>query len=267
MKIRRILALAIAVIMLAALVSCGPKVDDIEKPGTDDSAQTTGDDTISEPTFEVEIKEEIIVVHETEDGRKSTKVLRYPEIIPGEGSDIDAESINAHFRDIAEKQFIMNMPDVDIYLIEDTLFNYEVSEVEITYLSNEFISVKNTVYSMTSLSDYPECPVYTVNMTLPDGEIIDEDEVFVNFNEITSRFMMGDFAQVYGIEDILEQTNYEDMILQYKSDYASYPEIYFEYKDGETSLVLCIDLVAALGSSAGFSIPLSEISEALDFMP
>lgn len=259
MKMKKFFAMLLALVTIFALVSCTGN----EGIG-DESASESETDLPNAPVcdYTYEIKEEIIVVHETEDGRKSTKVLRYPVLSGMEKEELQT-SVNDALRSEAERMFILSVPDVDIYIIEDTMFNYEVSSVEVTYLSNSLISVKSSVYSMTSVSSYPNCPVYTVNIDLENGEIIDEEDIFADFNEITSRFLGGEFTMVYGIEDLLSQTSYEDMILQYKSDYASYPDVYFT----PDSLVICIDLVAALESSAGFAIPLSEVSDLLDFSP
>lgn len=263
MKMRKFFVVLLALAMILTIASCSPKSKGDNDTGANDS--TGGDiDTsiVPDSDYSFSIKEEIVVVHETEDGRKSTKVLRYPEI-SGMSDSALQESINATFRSVAERQFVLNVPDVDIYIIEDTLFNYEVSNVEVTFFSNSFMSVKNTVYSMTSVSEYPECPVYTVNISLESGEIIDEDEIFADFNSIASMFLLGDFSMVYGMEDLLSQTNYEDMILQYKSDYASYPNVYFTSDE----FVICIDLVAALQSSAGFSCPIENVAEYLSINP
>ena len=102
-----------------------------------------------------------------------------------------------------------------------------------------------------------------MNVNLESGEIIDEEDIIGDFNIISSKFIAGDFTMVSGASDLMENTNYEDMILQYKSEYASYPEIYFT----ADSLVLCIDLVPSLGSSASFAVPMADIVDALALNP
>ena len=116
---------------------------------------------------------------------------------------------------------------------------------------------------MNSLAEYAESPIYTVNIDLTTGNVIGSEDVFGNFNVITSAFIGGDFEFVSGMDDLLSYADKEDMILQYKSDYASYPDVYF--LPGE--LALCIDLVASLGSSAVFTISIEEIEDALVFTP
>ncbi len=258
---KKLLMVFLALMVMLCVVSCGEN-NDVAETTDSESVSDTVTETEAIMAHTYEIKEEIIVVHETEDGRRSTKVLRYPEI--GGMSDPELQAkVNSAFRDVAEKQFKHNVPDVDIYIIEDTVFNYEVSEVEVTLLDNHFVSVKNTVYSMSSNAAYPNCPVYTVNIDLASGEIIEEDEIIANFNLISSAFLAGDFTMVCGAEDLLDNTNYEDMILQYKSDYASYPELYFT----PDSLGMCIGLVSALGSNACFEIAVDSITDALIINP
>lgn len=260
---KKFLAVLFVLLMIFSLVYCSnPNSGDGSDTGTDTLGDSGNDTAAINNPPEYEIKEETIVVHETEDGRKSTKVLRYPVISGMEDAELQ-NKINSLFVDVAERQFILNVPDVDIYVIEDTIFNYDVSDVEVTYISSTFISVKNTVYSMTSVSSYADCPIYTVNIDLTTGNIIDEEDIFGDFNAITSKFLSGGFTKVYGEDSLMDNTNYEDMILQYKSDYANYPEVYFT----ADSLVINIDLVAALGTSAGFSVPISEIADSLEFNP
>lgn len=258
---KKLLVIFLVFAMILCVSSCG-NTNDTHEGKESESVSDTVTDTEAIMSYTYEIKEEIIVVHETEDGRRSTKVLRYPEISGMENAAI-MENVNSLFREVAEKQFKRNVPDVDIYIIEDTVFNYEVSEVEVTLLSNSFVSVKNTVYSMSSNAAYPNCPVYTVNIDLKTGEIIEEEDIISDFNLISSAFLAGDFTMVCGADDLLDNTNYEDMILQYKSDYASYPELYFT----EGSLGMCIDLVSALGSNACFEIAIENISDALLINP
>lgn len=262
---KKFLSVLFALLIIFSLVSCSNTVSgdgNDTDTGTDTAVNTEGDTAAVNDPPTYEIKEDIIVVHETEDGRKSTKVLRYP-VLSGMEDEEKQNEINALFHDVAERQFILTVPDVDIYIIEDTIFNYEVSEVEVTFISAGFISVKNTVYSMTSMSEYPDCPVYTVNIDLDKGEIIEDEDIIGDFNIITSKFLAGDFTMIDGEPDLMNNTNYEDMILQYKSDYASYPQICFTADD----LIMSIDLVSALGSAASFSIPLSEIMDALAMNP
>ena len=263
---KKIIAALLLLTLTMALFACsgnGSAKDTDRVSDTVDSSSALDEEiVIPETDYTFTVEEEIIVVHETDDGRRSTKVLRYPVISGMPDSDIQ-DSVNALFREVAGREFAAAIPDVDIFVIEDIIFNYEVTSVDVTYFSNNFISVKNTVYSMNALAEYPDTPVYTVNIDLTTGNRVESVDIFEDFNAVTSAFIGGYFEMEYGMENILQNTSYEDMILQYKSDYASYPDVYFL----PGKLVICIDLVAALESSAGFSIKLSELGDALAFTP
>ncbi len=257
---KKILAFIMASLMLISFVSCSVKPGENDGPESNTDTEKAPVPDLPDYTFTVE--ENISTVHETEDGRRSMKILRYAQLDGMENKEIQAK-VNDTLRQIAEIQYSYNVPDEDILIMEDNDFSYEVDNVEVTCLFGDFISVKNTVYFMSAMSSYPSSPVYTVNIDLITGEVVDETDIFENFNIISSKFIAGDFTQVYGIENLLNETSYEDMILQYKSSYETYPDVYFS----EDGLVLCIDLADSLGSSAGFEISVDEVKEALKLIP
>ncbi len=262
-KLLTALLLTALLISAASCSSIGKNSNGDTETGTNTSETSGAIETEEEKcNYTFEIAESISTVHETEDGRKSMKVLRYP-VLSGISDEELEEKVNEAFREIAENKYREFVPDEEIYIIEDNMFTYEVEASEVTLLTNRFISVKNTVYSMAAMSAYPSCPAYTVNIDLTTGEIIDGEDIFADFNIITSKFILGEFEQVYGEDALMENTTYEDMILQYKSDYENYPQVYFT----DDSLVICIDLIDSLGSSAGFSAPLADLTDALKLIP
>ncbi|MBQ8005167.1 MAG: hypothetical protein IJ303_02510 [Clostridia bacterium] len=258
-------ALIIASLVLVAS-ACSPKTDgNVADTGSATGSGTTADieaPGVEKCDYTYEIIEDITTVHETEDGNKSMKILRYPKLSGLSDPEIE-NAVNAAFKKIAEDQYKTYMQDEEIYIIEGTFFNYSVDSVEIKRLTNSFVSVKNTVYLMTGYATYPSSPVYTVNIDLTTGEIIEEDDIFSDFNIISSKFLAGDFKKVYGADDLMRNTSFEDMILQYVGNHGAYPETYFT----EDSLVINIDLVDALGTSAGFSLPFADAAEALAYNP
>lgn len=260
---KKILVLTLALALLICTCSCkkndgdGSETKDTESVPT--SAVTEHGEVKS--SYEVEIKEDISVVSDTEDGR-CTKVLRYP-VISGMADAELMDKINTEFASFAEKLYTQSVPDEEIYIIEGTIFNFEIAECKVEYLSDEFISVKNTINLYTSISEYTSSPVLTLNMNLTDGSILDGDDIFSDFNSVASKFLAGEFAEEYGIKDLLSQTSYEDMILQYRSDYASYPQVYFT----ADKMVMNIDLADALGTSAGYSADIDTVKDFLKFYP
>lgn len=262
---KRIFVFMLATIIALSAAACGK--NDADPDGGDTSKLVTETDVpeteapviVCDYTFE--LGEEISVVCETEAGR-CTKVLRYP-VISGMTDEELEKTINEKLAGLAESFYKKTVPDAEIFELEGTLFNFEIKECSVEYFSNDFISIKNTINLFTSVSEYISAPVYTVNMSLTDGSIIEEDSIFSNFNAISSEFILGSFELEYGADDLLSQTSLEDMILQYRSDYESYPEAYFT----PDKLVINIDLADALGTSAGYSIALDKVADALGFMP
>ncbi len=248
--------LTITILILSVACSSGDAKDNQQ------SSDSVQQGIISYPCdYSYEIAEKTEILYEI-DGARSSKCLRYPVISGIEDAFIQDE-INKTFMEVAENQFVHLVPDIEIYEMEGTMFNYEVTNVDITYLSNTYASVRSTVSFMSAMESSPKEAVYTQNVSLINGDIIEEDEIFADFTSIASKFIAGEFTQIYGAEDLLENTSYEDMILQYNSDYASFPEVCFT----EDKFIVNIDLISALGTSAGFEIALSEVDEFLNFNP
>lgn len=260
---KKFLVLTLVLALLAGTCSCKKKESGGNETKDTESIQTSVETEQDEAksSYEVEIKEDISVVSDTEDGR-CTKVLRYPVISGMKDAELQ-DKINAELASFAEKLYTQTVPDEEIYIIEGTIFNFEIAECKVEYLSDEFISVKNTVNLYTSISEYTSSPVLTLNMNLTDGSILDGDDIFSDFNSVASKFIAGEFTEEYGMKDLLSQTSYEDMILQYRSDYASYPQVYFT----SDKIVMNIDLADALGTSAGYSADIDTVKDFLKFYP
>ncbi len=180
--------------------------------------------------------------------------LLYPEL---EG----AENINTLLFDIAKRHCDTTLPNLSSY-DTDTMpeVTYEVTEVSITYLSNTFLSAKVDGTLTVSLASHPEPFVYTLNIDLEEVREINSGEVVKNFDGIKELFKKGNFSYEYGDKTLLAETNFEDMIMQYYSEYEIYPHFYFT----EDKLCMNIELVYALGSNAGYSVSLKEAKNYLN---
>ena len=103
---KKLLLTVLTLALVLSVASCSGTGNG-EDTDTDDIVTTSAADTeVSSPSvpdcdYTYEIKEEIIVIHETEDGRKSTKVLRYP-VISGMADEEKQNTVNSIFRDTAE---------------------------------------------------------------------------------------------------------------------------------------------------------------------
>ena len=255
-----VLAAALAVCLLSA---CGKT----EKPPVTDTNGTTDTKDMSIPSipersYEYTIQEHSTIVSETEAGGRNTKFLRFPVVSNMTNAEIQTK-VNAILLVAAENFYASTLRDIDIYTEEGTVFNYEVTSCTVEYASDTLLSVRSAINFTTSTAEYSVNSVYTTNIDLTTGEELSGEDIFSDFMTINNKFIGGDFTKEYGLESLLSLTNYSDMILQYKTDRSDYPHVYFNYD----KLIINIDLTEALGSSAGFSIPLADVRECLKVIP
>ncbi|MBQ4328080.1 MAG: hypothetical protein IJC32_06700 [Clostridia bacterium] len=261
---KKFLSAALALFLIICTLSACGKTEKPPKPDTTDTTETNDISipTIPQCTYEYTIQEHSTIVSETEAGGRNTKFLRFPVVSNMANAEIQTK-VNAILLVKAENFYKTTLKDIDIYMEEGTIFNYEVTSCTVEYASDNFLSVKSAINFTTSTSEYSANSVYTTNIDLKTGEEVTGEDIFSDFMTINNKFIGGDFKQEYGMENLLNLTNYSDMILQYKSDRNIYPDIYFSYD----KLIINIDLTDSLGSAAGFSIPLADVRDCLKLIP
>lgn len=184
--------------------------------------------------------------------------MQYPVVEPDDESEIDADTINAIIREYMDekrKEERLESGDPDL----DSEYVYKITSTDVKYSSKKFLSIVITGEYYISDSAHPTIFCYSINCDMESGEIITPDALIRDFSTIRSLFTEGKFTLKQGQKDLLKQTNYEDMILQYRSEYGIYPDIYFT---GD-SFGMVIELVFALGGYALFEVPLSLVSGAV----
>lgn len=184
--------------------------------------------------------------------------MQYPVVEPDDESEIDADTINAIIREYMDekrKEERLESGDPDL----DSEYVYKITSTDVKYSSKKFLSIVITGEYYISDSAHPTIFCYSINCDMESGEIITPDALIRDFSTIRSLFTKGKFTLKQGQKDLLKQTNYEDMILQYRSEYGIYPDIYFT---GD-SFGMVIELVFALGGYALFEVPLSLVSGAV----
>lgn len=184
--------------------------------------------------------------------------MQYPVVEPDDESEIDADTINAIIREYMDekrKEERLESGDPDL----DSEYVYKITSTDVKYSSKKFLSIVITGEYYISDSAHPTIFCYSINCDMESGEIITPDALIRDFSTIRSHFTEGKFTLKQGQKDLLKQTNYEDMILQYRSEYGIYPDIYFT---GD-SFGMVIELVFALGGYALFEVPLSLVSGAV----
>ena len=228
----------------------GEKNTDTDKAdeSEDDTTEPAIDET--EPGYSVETEVETSQIG---DGDIS---MQYPKIEPTDDKRIDSELINELIRDYMDLKFKNEHIDSgDVGL--DGNYEYEITSTNLTLQTADFLSV--VVKGIYYIKDtaHPTVFAYTLNCDLKTNEIVDSEALLIDFDSIKEKFTDGKFKLTDGADDLLQETNYSDMIIEYRSDYGIYPDVYFT-KD---SFGMCIDLVYTLGGYALFEIDINEVAD------
>ena len=142
-------------------------------------------------------------------------------------------------------------------------YRYTIDSVSSQCLGEELASFLCVGSYSDEYSDYPEAIVYSFNLNPKTGELYAFDELILDFSIIKEKFESGAFDYISGLENLLELTNYSDMIVGYSDEYQLYPPIYFIAEENDFELALSVGLVYELGGHAEFSIDADLISSAL----
>ena len=142
-------------------------------------------------------------------------------------------------------------------------YRYTIDSVSSQCLGEELASFLCVGSYSDEFSDYPETIVYSFNLNPQTGELYTFDELICDFSLIKEKFESGAFDYISGLDNLLELTNYSDMIVGYSDEYQLYPPIYFIAEENDFELALSVGLVYELGGHAEFSIDADLISSAL----
>ncbi|MFY9382344.1 MAG: hypothetical protein WBI55_01685 [Eubacteriales bacterium] len=219
---------------------------------TTETPETTIQDNTTSPGYDVRTEKE------TTQSDIGNITMQYPVVEPDNESEIDAETINAIIREYMdekrkEEQLESGDPDLDSEYV------YKITSTDVKYSSKKFLSIVITGEYYITDSAHPTIFCYSINCDMESGELITPDTLIRDFSTIRSLFTKGKFTLKQGQKNLLEQTNYEDIILQYRPEYGIYPDIYFT---GD-SFGMVIELVFALGGYALFQVPTSLVSNAV----
>ncbi len=176
-------------------------------------------------------------------------VIEYPTVSPDNGAD--SEKLNDIIKNFMDDKLKIELPgdSTDGY-------SYNIKSTQ-TMLSNDEIAsilVCGEYYHIDSPG--PTVFAYTINCDIKGTALITSDNLINDYDRIKDLFCDGKFELVYGQNGLLNETNYTDMILQYRAEYGIYPDVYFT----DDSFGMVIDLVSTLGGYARFEIPYSEVT-------
>ncbi len=202
------------------------------------------------PTYSIEKYTEDIVWEGIDIGDIS---LLYPKL------DMMEEASKLLF-DMIKQKCNESLPNLSSYEGGDLPeVTYEIDKISVTYLSDTFLSAVVEGMLTVSLAAHPNPFIYAINVDLEECREISSGEMLADFDKIKKLFVDGRFTLVKGLEDVGEQMSFEDMIMQYRSEYEIYPQIYFS----ADKLYMNIELVYALGGNAVYSIELDDVKNCL----
>ena|GEM_PF-2745812 len=214
------------------------------------SGPTDGDDANSGSQiplpYEISIKEEL-----PKDGENDI-VLMYPQI-KYEGKEETAAEINEMLNDFVMAEF--KKTGLDSSGVES--YSYVTESVLITLKRKGFFSAVMSGYYISDAALHQEYFTYSVNFDIDNVKFIEAEDVIGDFVKIRGLFLDGKFALADGIDDLLEETTYSDMFVQYRADYNIYPGVYFT----SSSMGIIVEVVYLLGGTACFEIPYAEVAE------
>lgn len=232
---KKIITLILALLLMFPFASCK------KEPTTD----------VVPITYEIKKHTEDVIWDEKDTGDVT---LLYPEF---EGMS----EANKLIFDIIKRKCDESLPNLSSYetgsLPEVT---YVIDSFSITYLSDTFLSAKIEGMLTVSLAAHPNPFIYAINVDLEELREISSVDILGNFDKIKELFTNGRFTLEKGIDDLNSQMSFEDMIMQYRSEYEIYPQIYLS----SNKFYMNIELVYALGSNAVFSIDLNEVKSYLN---
>lgn len=232
-----------------------------DSASSDTTGNTVADDTSGAETTagssDVNSGEDTTAAGNADTTGESQVVIDYPSVDTDavDITDEDAEKINKVIEEYMDAKVEAEALNSDPEMTGS--YSYEVTSTTTTYESDSFMSVVVTGQYYISDTAHPTIFCYTVNIDLASAEILESEELIYDFSPIKEMFSDGKFTLVYGIDGLLDETNYEDMIIGYYSEYGIYPDVYYT----ETGFGIVIDLVYALGGYATFEIPVSSVSD------
>ncbi len=227
---RRAIAVLLLVLTCAGTAACS----DTELPPADYSVET-------------------VTVFTQEDGNELS--LIYPQI---KGYP-DADAQTRMNEEIARYAYAMYEKQ-DLISTEDGGYEYAVTAAEITLQTEGFLSgyVFGVIFSQYSGKGM--FFAYTLNCDIENGCLYTTEDLLEDYEFLEKRFLKGDFSQEFGYEELDGLMTYSDMLVQYKTEYGIYPNMYFT----DEGVGLLVETVTLLGGYAGYTLPYHLAREALN---
>lgn len=204
----------------------------------------TGDTPPASDMIEIELKEE----KSEDDGSQITMI--YPTVTSAGRTEHTADEINAAIREyMDEKRRIMCIDS------GGDEYRYIIEKTDVKYTGKSFFSAVVRGYIYSSDAPHPTVFVYAVNCDTSSCEILEGEKLIKNYSRVKDLFLSGKFTETEGEDDLLDNTSYEDLIIEYRPEYGIYPSVYYT----GTSFGLALETVYSLGGYALFEIPTGQL--------
>lgn len=272
-KSTKLLAFTMALAIFSVLLVCIlviPKIKDTNNNEYHDPYETIEsyipetkvyDDTVSAPVTEgmpQGVSYKTITKKTILDTKTASRlVLNFPmfsgfdEATDAAVNSIISENIDHNIRNYGQGMYKMLGTGVKVI--------FELTDYEITYIDNKFISIVFLGY-FVSYSEYSHIDLgennfrYSVNIDVQEKQQITDSMLLSDFLSLKTYFIQGKMNLEYGMEGLLDNANYTDLFSQYSSLYKIYPSFYFTNE----KMMMIISLTSDIGGNAVFSCNIND---------
>ncbi|MBE6610911.1 MAG: hypothetical protein E7632_00345 [Ruminococcaceae bacterium] len=191
----------------------------------------------------------------TEKNDKHELRVYYPIITGHENSDALNETLKA--------AALAYMENYLTYTASDGYYTYEIGTVSATLQHPDVVSFLCHGSYFEENAPHPTAVVYTLNLDLRDGTLMEFADLVSDFPALADRFEKGKFSYISGFDELMSHTTYADMIGQYDETYGIYPPAYLLADGNDIMLAFSIELAFTLGGHAEFAIDIDDIKKSL----
>lgn len=224
----------------------GPQTDVPET--THEGSVTSGTDAnIPSPSLTVDVE----TVKSSDSDCEITMIYPRVKSAPSSHSVSEMNSAIREYMDEKKRLACMGASDDE--------YEYIIERTEIEYVGKSFFSAVVIGHFYLNGAPHPTVFAYAVNFDAESCKIVPAEELIHDFDRIKNNFLGGRFKLKEGMDELLGETNYEDMFTGYMPEYDIYPEVYYT-GDG---FGLAVELVYTLGGYALFEIPRSSLGESI----
>lgn len=241
----------------------GPAATGEATDGTDaesTAAATDGESTASGSDGETDAPPpasdaiEIKPTSESKEQDGSEIKMIYPLLTSAGQSGHTADEINSLIREYMDEERRITCIDS-----AGDEYEYVIEAADVKYVGKTFFSAVIRGYVYSDGAPYPTVFAYTLNCDTKSCRILEDGDLIKDFGKLRSLFTSGKFKMTEGEDDLLDNTTYEDLMIEYRPEYGIYPSVYY----AGSGFGLALETVYSLGGYALFEISIDELGDAV----